>query len=301
MSRKLLLTLSIIVLAPTTVFAWLYPEHRDITVLALQMLKPEQRSVLDGLWSEARAGHEMKVCAQMVDTAQALDPSCIDYAAWPALGGDHSCSARELLDEVLDAPWILRVAEAGAKLKVELAAAQRSDQHINAVRRSNIDLLRADPEMVARALTNDAHFLLARPSFDMTPEAYALIVLGAGSDINAVGTYTFYHLRALAAAARIAKGDLAPTARRQAALAAFADEGFALHFLQDGFASGHVTGNWGNSAIRKGTHDYYSEEGVEIRTWDGPSSACLIMRSPWSTRSGIVSRNWRMRWRERFR
>jgi hypothetical protein len=94
-------------------------------------------------------------------------------------------------------------------------------------------------------------------------------VLGAGAEINAVGAYTLYHLRALAAAARIAKGDLTPAGRRQAALAAFADEGFALHFLEDGFASGHVAGNWGNSAIRKGTHDYYSEHGVEIRTWDG--------------------------------
>jgi hypothetical protein len=30
---------------------------------------------------------------------------------------------------------------------------------------------------------------------------------------------------------------------------------FALHFREDSFAAGHVTGNWGNSAVRKGTHD----------------------------------------------
>lgn len=252
-----------------TVFGWLYPEHRDITLLALQTLKPEQRSVLDGLWSEARVGHEMRVCAQMADTAQALNPTCLDYGAWPALGGDHSCSARELLKEVLEAPWVLKVAAVGARLEVQLAAVTRRDQRVNAVLRSNIDLLRADPDMVARALTNDAHFLLARPNIDMTPEAYASIVLGAGSEINAVGTYAFYHLRALAAAARIAKGGITPAVRRQAALTALADEGFALHFLEDGFASGHVAGNWGNSAIRKGTHDYYSEHGVEIRTWNG--------------------------------
>jgi len=267
--RKLLLAISIIALAPATIYAWLYPEHRDITLLALEALKPEQRSVLDELWSEARVGHEVTLCAHIADTGQALTPSCIDYGAWPALGGDHSCSARELLDAVLKAPWVLKVAAVGARLDVTLAAAKRRDQIINAVRRSDIDLLRADPDMVARALTNNAHFLLARPNIDMTPEAYARMVLGAGSEINAVGAYTFYHLRALVAVARIAKGDLATEVRRQAALAAFADEGFALHFLEDGFASGHVAGNWGNSAIRKGTHDYYSEHGVEIRTWDG--------------------------------
>lgn len=269
MSRKLLSVISLLALAPATLMAWLYPEHRDITVLALDALQPRQRSVLDRFWSEARVGHEKSVCAQLVATTEAVKPTCLDYAGWPALGGDHSCSARELLDEVLEASWMLEVAAVGAKLKVELAAATRRDQHVNAVRRSNIDLLAADPDMVARALTNNAHFLLARPNFDMTPEAYARIVLGAGSEINAVGTYTFYHLRALAAAARIAKGELTAEAHRQAALAAFADEGFALHFLEDGFASGHVTGNWGNSAVRKGTHDYYSEAGVEIRTWDG--------------------------------
>jgi hypothetical protein len=268
-TRQLLLTISFIALAPTTMSAWLYPEHRDITLLALEMLKPEQRSALNELWSEARVGHEKTLCAQIADTTQALSPSCLDYGAWPALGGDHSCSARELLDEVLEAPWVLKVAAVGAQLDVKLAAAKRRDQITNAVLRSNIDLLRADPDMVARALTNNAHFLLARPNIDMTPEAYAGIVVGTEAEISAVGAYTFYHLRALAAAARIAKGDLTPEVRRQAALAAFADEGFALHFLEDGFASGHVAGNWGNSAVRMGTHDYYSQHGVEIRTWDG--------------------------------
>src|SRR5262245_33154397 len=207
-SRKPLLAIFVIALAPATVNAWLYPEHRDITLLALDTLKPEQRSVLDALWSDARVGHEMRLCAQIADTEQARRPSCLDYGAWPALGGDHSCSARELLDEVLDARWVLKLAAVGAELDVTLAAARRRDQITNSVLRSDIYLLRADPDMVARALTNNAHFLLARPNIDMTPNAYARIVLGAGSEINAVGAYTFYHLRALVAAARIAKGDL---------------------------------------------------------------------------------------------
>jgi hypothetical protein len=144
--RQFVLAISIIALAPTTMYAWLYPEHRDITLLALETLKPEQRSVLDKLWSEARVGHETTLCRQIADAAQVQTPTCLDYGAWPALGGDHSCSARELLDEVLEAPWVLKVAAVGARLDVKLAAAKRRDQITNAVLRSNIDLLRADPD-----------------------------------------------------------------------------------------------------------------------------------------------------------
>jgi hypothetical protein len=263
------LAICISVSAPITVFAWLYPEHRDITLLALKMLEPEQRSVLEELWSEARRGHESRICAQVADLAQGLNPNCIDYAAWPALAGDHSCSAQNMLSEVLAAPWVLNVAAVGATLDTKLAAATRRDQRVNALRRSDIDLLRADPDYATRAQSNNAHFLLARPNVAMEPEAYALIILGPGAELSAVGTYAFYHERALAAAARIAEGRLSPEVHTQVALAALADEAFALHFLEDSFASGHVAGNWGKTAVRKGTHDYYSEHGVEVTTWTG--------------------------------
>ena len=275
-TRWLILAICISVSAPITVFAWLYPEHRDITSLALNMLEPEQRSVLEELWSEARRGHESRLCAQMADSAQGLKPNCIDYAAWPALGGDHSCSAQKMLSEVLTAPWVLKVAAVGATLDTQLAATTRRDQRMNALRRSDIDLLRADPDYATRAQSNNAHFLLARPNVAMEPEAYMLIILGPGAELNAVGTYAFYHERALATAGRIVEGHLSPEVRAQVALAALADEAFALHFLEDSFASGHVAGNWGKTAVRKGTHDYYSEHGVEVTTWTGSS-----VRFPW--------------------
>jgi hypothetical protein len=113
-------------LQPATALAWLYPEHRDITVLAVQQLEPAARAVLEQLWSEARTGHEARLCAQLVDTAPG-NPVCIDYAAWPAIAGDHSCSARDLLSTVLDTPWILNVARISARLKKQLATATRRD------------------------------------------------------------------------------------------------------------------------------------------------------------------------------
>src|SRR5262245_41194028 len=105
----LLLATCLGVLQPVTALAWLYPEHRDITVLAVQRLEPAAQALLAQLWSEARTGHEMRLCAHLVDTAPG-NPACIDYAAWPAIAGDHSCSARDMLSNVLDTPWILDVA-----------------------------------------------------------------------------------------------------------------------------------------------------------------------------------------------
>jgi hypothetical protein len=69
-TRSLALVTCICTFAPMTVLAWLYPEHRSITFLAIKMLEPEQRSQLDALWSETRRGHESRLCAQMADTRQ---------------------------------------------------------------------------------------------------------------------------------------------------------------------------------------------------------------------------------------
>jgi len=274
--------------------AWLYPEHRTITLLAIQMLEPEQRSALEKLWSEARQGHESRLCPQVADAKQGENVSCIDYAAWPAIAGDHSCSADNMLSEVLYAPWILGVARVGATLDVKLGEATRRDQRINAIRRSDIELLRADPDYATRAQSNNAHFLLARPSAAIQPEAYVRLVLGSSAELNAVASYSWYHLQALADASRIADGDLAPEARAHAALAALADEAFALHFLEDSFAAGHVAGNWGKTAMRMGTHDYYSEHGVETLSWNGSRFVTLgdaYMRPEDAKRTALAVRD----------
>jgi hypothetical protein len=250
------------------VMAWVYPEHRDIGILALTELPAEQRSQLDKLWSEARLGFESRLCAQIADTEQKTGSKCIDYAAWPAIAGDHSCSASDMLNTILHSNWILRVADVGARLDSALEAAKRPDQRANAVRDSDLQLTRIDPEYVTRAVSNDAHFLLARSDVAMSPEAYAQLALGKNSPLNSLGTYVWYHLRALAEANRIAAGKVSQNDYAAAARATLADEAFALHFLEDSFASGHITGTWGNSAVRKGTHDYYSEHGLAVETWD---------------------------------
>jgi len=263
-----LLSICPIAIFTITAVAWVFPEHRDISSLALERLEPARRLVLARLWSEARVGNESRLCAEIADASQGQKPTCLDYASWPAISGDHSCSANEMLDTVLNSQWILRVAGISAHLKSRLANATRPDQRLNAVRDSDIALLHADPAYVTRAASNNAHFLLARTDVSMSAEAYERAALGPSAEMNALATYMWYHLRALAKAAQIAQGDVPADRHPRAALAVLADEAFALHFLEDSFASGHVTGTWGNSAVRMGTHDYYSEHGLEVEAWN---------------------------------
>jgi hypothetical protein len=283
--------------------AWIYPEHRDIAVLAVEKLDPERRALFDRFWGEARTGHEQRLCAQVADSRQGLAPACIDWAAMPAIAGDHACSSQAMLATVLQSPWILQVADVAAQLKVDLGRiavmarpelnvrskdvvrdvqrliedeAMRSER-ANALRTSDARLQRADPGYATRAGANNAHFLLPRPQTATTAPEYARITLTPGSEINAIGVFAWFHMSALQKATRLATEQLAPAERSALARAMLADEAFALHFIEDAYAAGHVAGAWGDVSQRKGTHDYYNDSGLEAFTWNGGSTSVVLM------------------------
>jgi hypothetical protein len=283
--------------------AWIYPEHRDIAVLAVEKLDPERRALFDRYWGQARAGHEQRLCALGADSQQGVAPNCIDWAAMPAIAGDHSCSSKGMLDTVLNSAWILQVADVAAQLKLDLgriavtprqeinvrskdivADVQRKIEdealraaRVNALRTSDTRLQRADPEYATRAGSNNAHFLIPRPRTNTTPREYAQLTLTPGSELNAIGVYAWFHISALQKATRLASEQLAPDERAALARAMLADEAFALHFLEDTYAAGHVAGAWGDVSQRKGTHDYYNEAGLEAFTWSGGSESVVLM------------------------
>jgi len=283
--------------------AWVYPEHRDISVLAVEKLDPDRKALFDSLWRDARSGHEQRMCEQAADSKQGLAPACIDWAAWPAIAGDHSCSSKKMLDTALDTDWILQVADVAAQLKLDLgriAVTARPEvnfrnqnviadvqrlvedealraERTNALRTSDTRLQRADVEYATRAGSNNAHFLLPRPHTDTTARQYAESTLSPGSEISAIGVYAWFHLSALQKATRLATEQLAPQQRQALARAMLADEAFALHFLEDTFAAGHVAGTWGDVSQRKGTHDYYNAAGLEVFTWKGGSESMVLM------------------------
>jgi len=263
----------------TTSHAWIYPEHRDITVLAIQKLDPGRRATLDMLWADARRGYELRLSPFSADTTLGEKPSLIDYGAWPAIAGDHSVSGVNLLHNVLETPWILEVADITARLKNGMATAESRSERINYLRDSDIQLQRADPDYATRAGKNNVHFLLARVNTDIDTRTYIRSSVQAGSELNAMGTYAWYHYSALLKAGRLSREQLSPADRSALARAALADEAFSLHYLEDSFASGHITGTWGDASLRKGTHDYYNESGFETRSWNG--KAMVLAGDAW--------------------
>jgi len=253
----------------SNIFAWVYPEHRDIAVLAIQKLSSEYRTTLDQLWADARKGYENRLTVAVIDATQSVKPTHLDFAAWPGIAGDHSFSPENMLYNVLQTDWILEVADIAAVLKKELAEAKTRSRIINSLRDSDIKLQRADLEYATRAGSNNVHFLLARPDVNTKAREYLTACVKEGTELNALGVYVYFHTSALYKAARYYTEQLSPVEKSELILAALADEAFALHFLEDAFASGHTAGTWGDASLRKGTHDYYNERGLEVTTWDG--------------------------------
>ncbi len=136
---------------------------------------------------------------------------------------------------------------------------------------------RADPQYARRADTNLAHFLLPRPDTNLDPIDYGMLTLKPGSILNALGVYAWYHISAMEKASRLANERLSPEERRALVRAMLFDEAFALHFLEDVFAAGHVAGSWGDVSQRKGTHDFYNQNGIEVFTWKGRERTIVLM------------------------
>lgn len=249
--------------------AWVYPEHRAIALRGVARLDPERRAAFDILWSTARRGYEHRLSANAADTAQGEKPASIDWCAWPAIAGDHSCSSADMLRIVLEGDWIMDVAAVTAHLGRELDEAGDRSRRINALRDSDIGLQRVDPEYATRAGSNNVHFLLPRKEAVTRLREYAEASVRSGVELNALGTYVWYHYSAVIKALRLSREQMPDQEREALARAVLADEAFALHFLEDIFSAGHVAGTWGDAALRKGTHDYYSERGLQTLTWSG--------------------------------
>ena len=265
---------------PDTCLAYVYPEHRRIAAISIQDLNREHRALLERLWSSARTGFETRMSPSPVDTAYGSSSTWIDLAAWPAISGDHSCSAHELLSTVTERNWIFDVHRVAAVLEQKLGeAGSEKFKRTNALRNSDLRLLSVDPSYATRAGANSVHFLLPRPTPDASLTVYLAECLRDGVSLNAIGVYARHHHRALEKARRLAMGNSSGEGYNALVRAMLADECFGIHFLEDAFASGHVAGSWGGAALRKGTHDYYNENGIAVTSWRG--DAFVVMGDAW--------------------
>jgi hypothetical protein len=268
MTRLLRILLVVGFLLPIHLSAWVFSEHRDISLAAVMKLDAVKRHSLDSMWRLARIGHEGRLTSSVVITALPEKPEYIDWAAWPAIAGDHSCSPVEMLTNIVQSTWILEVLRISEKFKRRAMSASTNAELLNAVRDQDIELQHADSRYLTRAGSNNVHFLLALASSKTTKQEYVTGCIAQGAELNAYAAYAWYHYRALAKASRQRDRSLSAAERSQLALSALADEAFAAHFLEDAFAAGHVTGTWGNASLRKGTHDYYNENGYSTYAWN---------------------------------
>jgi len=257
------------VLINGTTLAWLFPEHRDIMRAGIEKLSPQKRQQLEELWKIARYGSERRLSPSPIFDGTVTSASPIDLASWPAIGGDHSVSARDMLNIVLNSDWINNVCEIAYELKLGIAAADSRDDVLNALRDSDLRFQRADPEYASRAGHNDVHFLRSLTALDHRLLPYIDYCISEGAELNALSVYIIYHQLALSKATHFNNPDLTEEERTRLVISALADEAFAIHFLEDFTAAGHAAGIWGDPSKKKGSHDYYNEHGIQTTTWSG--------------------------------
>ena len=270
----------------TNAEAWVFGEHACITGGAIHDLPDDDRATLEGAWKAAREAAPNRLCAAFsIPKAKVTDQTCrpwgvggeglgdrdqwcMRFDALPAFAADHSCETDDLLSQKDWIRFVLRVSrtQLNEMIDSELSPTART----LAWRDGHIDLAVEDRAYLSRAAGNDAHFQSARYSDGF--DEHLGRALAHGQPVNAAGLFVNYHAAALALAARwrqTADGD----AKKRLALDAFLSESFALHFLQDGFSAGHMVGTWGGALERKGTHDYYCQHGLDVRTWRGDGYA----------------------------
>ena len=61
--------------------AWVYPEHRRISILAIQQLSKEQQQLLHQIWQEIRKGNESRLSEQVHNLTQPNPISQLDFVA----------------------------------------------------------------------------------------------------------------------------------------------------------------------------------------------------------------------------
>lgn len=249
--------------------AYVYPEHRLITIAAIQKLNIQQRSTLNALWEIVQQQYTQRFSQYVIDTSKTTKGRLLDFAAWPAIAGDHSCSPAEMLQTLVKTQWILNVNDVGVQLGERLLSAKNNTQRSNYLRMSDMQLLKKDNAYVSRAGVNNVHFLLPRTTTETSLSQYIQDCTQKGAALNAMGVYAYYHQQAIMKLWTYWHESETTPGHVSLLVAALADEAFAIHFLQDAFAAGHIAGSWGGAALQKGTHDHYNEVGLEIETWAG--------------------------------
>jgi hypothetical protein len=250
--------------------AWYFPEHVIITHDAVMELPPELRDVLKDAVARAR-GEGLTLCARVdvpiEDIAQKrplqtpmirseLDAGCVPYSALAALAGDHASSAAELRivlttrkgNEITSA-----VAYEWSRFQAALQRLPNSSlERMSFVHALDVAFYFIDPGYELRAQSTQAHFTDAGRRIDEVVR----IAAATGNVNTSLGQFLAHHLRSL------------QLASQGSVTEALLEHAFALHFLEDAFAAGHLvmtdeTWKSGNPRARR-RHDFFNAKGLAV-------------------------------------
>ncbi|HEY3821340.1 MAG TPA: hypothetical protein VGL81_29440 [Polyangiaceae bacterium] len=250
--------------------AWYFPEHVEISHDGLVQLRPEIRDVLASAVRRAQ-GEGLALCdrvdASLEDVVERkpletrmlrskIRVACVPYAALGALAGDHASSVPELR-AVLASPKAIEITSAVAYEWSRFEEALRglpntSLERMSFVHELDVVFYFIDPGYELRAQATHAHFVDAGKPI----EAAVREAARTGGVDDALGQFLVHHLRSLGLATQGRVSD------------AILEHAFALHFLEDAFAAGHLvmtpeTWKSGNDSARA-RHDYFDARGLAV-------------------------------------
>jgi hypothetical protein len=249
--------------------AWYFPEHVVIAHDGIMQLPPELRDVLRDAVAHARADG-LSLCVRVdvpleeiaqkraLDTRMVhseLDAGCVPYAALSALAGDHASSVAELrtvLTTVKGVEITSAAAYEWSRFQAALGRLPNSSlERMSFVHSLDVAFYFIDPGYELRAQATQAHFADGGRRIDESVRRAA-----TGNVDSSLGQFLAHHLRSLQLAARGAVTE------------ALLEHGFAMHFLQDSFAAGHLvmteeTWKSGNASARR-RHDFFNAKGLAV-------------------------------------
>ncbi len=268
-------------------FSWYFPEHALITEKGLMTAPLTVKKVLSEKYKELVENEtNLELCpnidAPFFDITKITQDKCIPYNTLPALASDHSSFPEELKNHLITKNGnslggrIVQGAQDHWKEVLALDIKNISEaKRRSLIRKLDIFLTMVDSDYINRAENHSSHFAPA-------DEIYSKVIKDLVQDgriDNLLNQFIVHHLRSLQFA-RLSnqKGKNQNLYR----WIAFLEHAFALHFLQDGFASGHIVmfapyltpeSNF-NRIMR---HDYFNRNGLDVSRSKSPLS-CSYFR-----------------------
>ena len=251
-------------LASTTANAWYFPEHVVLLGDGHNALAPELRAIIAEAVAAARR-EGLNLCERtdlsldevlkstplrtpMIRTPASV--ACVPYVALPGLAGDHASDVDELrtvLTGSKGVELVSTVAYEWRRFRESALRGQSSLDRMSFVHDLDVALYFIDSGYVTRARATRVHFRdVGRPFDDVLRD-----LASQGRIDDQLGRIVFHHMRSLI---------LAANGKRVEALL---EHAFAIHFLEDAFASGHLAmsdASWalGRDAVRL-RHDAFND------------------------------------------